>query len=92
MTSHLDDNEPRNSFLNLYRVSEELRVGCSKDIRDIRNRAVHPFDREKNYNVPPNVEEYGNAILGLRKCIHGSRKNYKVPFINVYCRSCNKEI
>ena len=92
LASFLGDEEPRNSFLNLYRVREELRIGCPKDVHDIRHRAVHPLDREKNYNIPPTVEEYGGAILALRKCIHRSKKNYKVPFVNVCCRSCNKAI
>lgn len=92
LTSIHSDEEPRKSFLNLYEVCEELRIGCPKDIYSIRHRAVHPLDRNKNRNVPPTVEEYAKAILVLRKCIYGSEKNYKVPFVNLYCSSCNKAV
>ena len=90
--SFANDEEPRKSFLNLYEVCEELRIGCPKDIHNIRHRAVHRLDRNKNYNILPTVEEYAKAILVLRKCIHGSEKNYKVPFVNLYCSSCNKAV
>ena len=88
--SLFDNREPENSFLNLYRVCEELRVAVSADVRRIRNRAVHPWNATGNRNCPPTMAEFSKAIQEMRKCIHRSGKSVRVPRIDLQCESCNR--
>ena len=84
-------------FLSLYLYCEENQISVSHQIRSLRNRLLHRFDRQGQSTKRPHAEEIYKANLRLRKSIHSHSRGLIQSMVidgrpvQVICQTCQNQ-